>query len=134
MESRVVRRSCCARAWAPWALPLPSVLQALRSRPGLRSLNATPGRGRICRRPCSGRGCPAETRELVLVMQDPDVPILGHPVVHALPGHGPHHYVFQMVALRNPLSTQPATFKAIRAACTGVNVLAFGTLTGTYER
>jgi Raf kinase inhibitor-like YbhB/YbcL family protein len=117
---------------------------------------------------------PAGTQELVLVMQDPDVP-LRHPWVHliaygisastafigegelaqrntqfrfgrntfagggyagprALPGHGPHHYVFQMFALNRTLGfAKPPSLKELLHAMDGM-VLARGRLDGVFEQ
>ncbi|MEV8215154.1 YbhB/YbcL family Raf kinase inhibitor-like protein [Leifsonia sp. NPDC077715] len=117
-------------------------------------------------------GVPAEARQLVLIVEDRDVPF-SRPIVHAvarldaeeagvnpgdlvagsahgdgiisfrqrgyhgprpIPGHGPHHYVFQLYALDRPIpgdaTLRPATVvDAMRG-----HVLARGRLTGTYER
>jgi Raf kinase inhibitor-like YbhB/YbcL family protein len=120
-------------------------------------------------------GVPAATRELVMIMEDPDAP-LRKPVVHMIalgiasartsfpegalsqgasgdvrfgigsfnrqgyhgprpvPGHGPHRYLLQMMALRKPLSFQePPKLDAVLAAVDG-NVLAWGQLVGLFER
>jgi Raf kinase inhibitor-like YbhB/YbcL family protein len=117
-------------------------------------------------------GVPARTRQLVLIVEDRDVPF-SRPIVHAtarfapelpgvqagdlvagaphgdgvisfrqtgyhgprpIPGHGPHHYVFQLYALDRPVpgdaTLRPSTVvDAMRG-----HVLARGRLTGTYER
>lgn len=50
-----------------------------------------------------------------------------------LPGHGPHRYVFQLAALRQPLPSRALTsVDAVLSALKGC-VLARGRLTGTYE-
>lgn len=50
-----------------------------------------------------------------------------------IPGHGPHHYRFQVFALDERVADDVADHKAFLAAIAG-HVLARGTLTGTYER
>ncbi|MFE3000793.1 YbhB/YbcL family Raf kinase inhibitor-like protein [Nocardia sp. NPDC059246] len=51
-----------------------------------------------------------------------------------VPGHGPHRYVFQLVALDQPSGlTDGATLPAVLAAVSG-HVIARGKLTGRYER
>ncbi|MDT5105295.1 MAG: hypothetical protein QOI25_2808 [Mycobacterium sp.] len=48
-------------------------------------------------------------------------------------GHGPHRYRFHVLALARRVPEDAATVKAVLAAASG-QVLARGTLTGTYER
>jgi phosphatidylethanolamine-binding protein (PEBP) family uncharacterized protein len=48
-------------------------------------------------------------------------------------GHGPHRYRFHVLALVRRVPEDAATVKAVLAAASG-QVLARGTLTGTYER
>jgi Raf kinase inhibitor-like YbhB/YbcL family protein len=117
-------------------------------------------------------GTPARTQQLVLLVEDKDVP-LSRPIVHAavrfdpevshvdegaleagaahgdgraafgrigyhgprpIPGHGPHHYVFQLFALDCPIpgdaSLRPATIIQAMAG----HVVARGRITGTYQR
>jgi len=51
-----------------------------------------------------------------------------------IPGHGPHHYIFQLFALDHPSSpTAKPTKKRVLSTITD-HVLARGRLTGTYER
>jgi phosphatidylethanolamine-binding protein (PEBP) family uncharacterized protein len=50
-----------------------------------------------------------------------------------IPGHGPHHYRFHLLAIDKPVSDAVATSKALLAATAG-HVLGRGVLTGTYER
>ena len=50
-----------------------------------------------------------------------------------IPGHGPHHYRFHVLAIDQPIAENVTTAKALLAAMAG-HVLARGTLTGTYER
>jgi Raf kinase inhibitor-like YbhB/YbcL family protein len=122
---------------------------------------------------------PSGTRELVLIVQDFDVP-MPFPMVHlvayglspskqglvegalpsknsagldptvklgkngmgveryngpaALPGHGVHHYVFQIFALSKTLSFENAPFKKTVVEAMRDHVLAIGRLTGTFER
>ena len=120
-------------------------------------------------------GIPADARELVVVIEDPDAP-LPRPVVHAIaygisptatslgdgalsspraeghargkgflgrchyggprpiPGHGPHRYVFQLFALRRPLSFPEAPSRRQLVAQMHGAVLARGRLDGLYER
>jgi len=48
-------------------------------------------------------------------------------------GHGPHRYRFHVLALARRVPEDTATVKAVLAAASG-QVIARGTLTGTYER
>lgn len=115
---------------------------------------------------------PPGTRQLVLIIDDVDVP-LPRPLLHTvavieptldgldtgrlqpdaagirclradlghrgyagprpIPGHGPHHYRFHLLAIDQAVPDSIATAKALRAAI-GWHVLARGVLTGTYER
>ncbi|SOX55105.1 YbhB/YbcL family Raf kinase inhibitor-like protein [Mycobacterium ahvazicum] len=50
-----------------------------------------------------------------------------------IPGHGAHHYRFQLFAIDSPIPENVSTPRALLAAMAG-HVLARGTLTGTYER
>jgi Raf kinase inhibitor-like YbhB/YbcL family protein len=117
-------------------------------------------------------GLPPDTRQVVLVIDDVDVP-LPRPLLHSvalieptvagvaagslqpgttgmrfiradlghrgyagprpIPGHGPHHYRFQVFAIDEPIADSVASTKALLAAMSG-HVLARGVLTGTYER
>ncbi len=117
-------------------------------------------------------GLPPGTREVVLIIDDVDVP-LPRPLLHTIavieptldgvaagslqpgtagmrfipgslghrcyagprpiPGHGPHHYQFQVFAIDQPIADTVATVKALLAVMSG-HVLARGVLTGTYER
>jgi Raf kinase inhibitor-like YbhB/YbcL family protein len=52
----------------------------------------------------------------------------------ALPGHGPHHYVFEVFALDRPLDFHDAPNKKEMVAAMEGRVLAIGRLTGTFER
>lgn len=49
------------------------------------------------------------------------------------PGHGPHHYRFQVFAIDEPISDRVTTTKALLKQMAG-HVLARGVLIGTYER
>ena len=50
------------------------------------------------------------------------------------PGHGTHHYVFRLLALREPISVpELATYTSVEEACSG-KVIAEARLTGTFER
>ncbi len=122
--------------------------------------------------PIHWKGLPPGTRQVVLVIDDVDVP-LPRPLVHTvalidptidgvaagllqpgsvgirfiradlgqrgyagprpIPGHGPHHYRFQVFAVDEPVADTVTTAKALLTAMQG-HVLARGTLTGTYER
>jgi phosphatidylethanolamine-binding protein (PEBP) family uncharacterized protein len=117
-------------------------------------------------------GLPPGTRQVVLIIDDVDVP-LPRPLLHTvavidptvdgvaagslqpgtagirfiradlghrgyagprpIPGHGPHHYRFQVFAIDQPIPDGVSTAKPLRAAMAG-HVLARGVLTGTYER
>ena len=50
-----------------------------------------------------------------------------------IPGHGPHHYRFLVLALDQPVPDRVADHAALLPAIAG-HVLARGVLTGTYER
>lgn len=50
-----------------------------------------------------------------------------------IPGHGPHHYRFHLLALDRRVPEDATSVKSVLAAASG-HVLARGTLTGTYER
>jgi phosphatidylethanolamine-binding protein (PEBP) family uncharacterized protein len=50
-----------------------------------------------------------------------------------IPGHGAHHYRFHLLALARPVPDTVSTASAVLAAMRG-QVLARGTLTGTYQR
>ena len=50
-----------------------------------------------------------------------------------IPGHGPHHYRFHVLALDEPIPDHVSTAKALLKQIAG-HVLARGMLTGTYER
>jgi Raf kinase inhibitor-like YbhB/YbcL family protein len=115
---------------------------------------------------------PPETRQVVLIIDDVDVP-LPRPLLHTvavieptvdgvaagslqpgmagmrfiradlghrgyagprpIPGHGPHHYRFQVFAIDEPIADTVTSARALLAAMSG-HVLARGVLTGTYER
>jgi phosphatidylethanolamine-binding protein (PEBP) family uncharacterized protein len=122
--------------------------------------------------PLRWTGLPPETRQLVLIIDDVDVP-LPRPLLHTvaviepevqdvdtgalqpgtagihfipgglghrgyagprpIPGHGPHHYRFHVLALDEPVPDHVTTAKALLKQMAG-HVLARGMLTGTYER
>jgi phosphatidylethanolamine-binding protein (PEBP) family uncharacterized protein len=50
-----------------------------------------------------------------------------------IPGHGPHHYRFQVFALDQPIAAGVSRFAMLRRQMAG-HVLARGLLTGTYQR
>jgi len=117
-------------------------------------------------------GLPPETRHVVLIIDDVDVP-LPRPLLHTIalidltldhvnagslqpgsagmrfiradlghcgyagprpiPGHGPHHYRFQVFAIDDTIPEGVTTAKALLARMRG-HVLARGVLTGTYQR
>ena len=120
----------------------------------------------------SWAGVPSQTRQVVLIIDDVDVP-LPRPLLHTIavidptldgvaasslqpgatgmrfiradlgnrgyagprpiPGHGPHHYRFHVLATDKPIADNVTTAKDLLAALAG-HVLARGVLTGTYER
>jgi phosphatidylethanolamine-binding protein (PEBP) family uncharacterized protein len=122
--------------------------------------------------PLRWTGLPPETRQVVLIVDDVDVP-LPRPLLHTIavieptldgvaagslqpgtagmrfiradlgnrgyagprpiPGHGPHHYRFHVLATDEPIADSITTAKALLAALAG-HLLARGVLTGTYER
>jgi Raf kinase inhibitor-like YbhB/YbcL family protein len=117
-------------------------------------------------------GLPPATRQVVLIIDDVDVP-LPRPLLHTvavieptvdgvaagslqpgatgmrfiradlghhgyagprpIPGHGTHHYRFQVFAVDEPIADNITSSKTLLAAMSG-HVLARGALTGTYER
>jgi phosphatidylethanolamine-binding protein (PEBP) family uncharacterized protein len=115
-------------------------------------------------------GVPADAKQLVLIMDDLDVP-MPKPLMHTtaviepdisglaegelkpgatgvrlvkafgdtyvgpapIPGHGPHHYRFVLLALDERVPDEVTDSKALLAAIAG-HVVARGVLTGTYER
>lgn len=117
-------------------------------------------------------GVPPAARQLVLIIDDVDVP-LPRPLLHTvaviepgvqavdtgalqpgtagmhfipgglghrgyagprpIPGHGPHHYRFHVLALDEPIADGVTTAKALLKQMAG-HVIARGVLTGTYER
>jgi phosphatidylethanolamine-binding protein (PEBP) family uncharacterized protein len=115
-------------------------------------------------------GVPADAKQLVLIMDDVDVP-MPTPLMHTIaviepdlgglgegelkpgttgirlvkafgntyvgprpiPGHGPHHYRFLVLALDQKVPDGVADHGALIPALAG-HVLARGVLTGTYER
>jgi phosphatidylethanolamine-binding protein (PEBP) family uncharacterized protein len=117
-------------------------------------------------------GVPPSARQLVLIIDDVDVP-LPRPLLHTvavlepgvqdvgagalqpgtsgirfipgdlrhsgyagprpIPGHGPHHYRFHVLALDEPIPDHVTKAKALLKQMAG-HVLARGVLTGTYER
>ena len=122
--------------------------------------------------PLQWAGLPPETRQVVLVIDDVDVP-LPRPLLHTvavieptldgvpagslqpgtsgirfvradlghrgyagprpIPGHGPHHYRFQVFAIDEPIADAVDSAKALLTAMSG-HVMARGVLTGVYER
>ncbi len=139
--------------------------------------HAGPGAGDNISPPLEWSGVPPQTRDLILVCEDPDAPAL-HPFIHWMmkipptatrlpeglpptaslahfpgleqglnsagergwygplppPGHGPHHYYFELFALDVPIALpETADRNALLAAMTG-HVLAEGHHVGVYER
>lgn len=116
-------------------------------------------------------GAPADARQLVLAIEDVDVPLprpllhtvalidphihrlaegalrpgtaglrfartalgLGYAGPRPIPGHGPHHYRFHVVALDEPVPDTATTARGVLAAIPR-HVLATGVLTGAYQR
>lgn len=58
---------------------------------------------------------------------------LGYAGPRPIPGHGPHHYRFHVVALDEPVPDTATTVRGVLAAIPG-HVLATGVLTGIYQR
>lgn len=130
--------------------------------------------------PLAWSNVPPETQELILLVEDYDVPF-PHPLLHLLayaippsttgfaenafpnrendaqkpglllgrnsmhhqrydgpapiPGHGPHHYVFELLALAETILFETVPNRdAFLNAIRDKTVLATGRLTGTYER
>ncbi len=101
-------------------------------------------------------GVPASAKQLVLFMDDIDVP-LPKPLIHTIavlepgttglgegefrgyagprpiPGHGPHRYRFVLLALNRRAPDHVASAKRLLEVISG-HVVARGALTGTYER
>lgn len=50
-----------------------------------------------------------------------------------MPGHGPHHYKFHVLALDEPVPDTATTARGVLATTDG-HVIATGMLTGTYQR
>jgi Raf kinase inhibitor-like YbhB/YbcL family protein len=122
--------------------------------------------------PLRWTGLPSQTRQVVLIIDDVDVP-LPRPLLHTIavidptldgvdegtlrpgtagirfiradlghrgyagprpiPGHGPHHYRFHVFAMDAPIPDPVTAAKTLLAMMPG-HVLAWGILTGTYER
>jgi Raf kinase inhibitor-like YbhB/YbcL family protein len=59
--------------------------------------------------------------------------VLGYTGPRPPGGHGPHRYVFQLLALRTPLVVRSTSRRDLLGALAG-NVLARGRLEGTFER
>ena len=112
--------------------------------------------------PLKWHGVPANARSMVLIMEDADSPT-PEPLTHAIitglpamndqipegafrnfgarylppdppPGHGPHHYAFQLFALDNFLHPIGIPSKETVKAAMRNHVVARGCLTGIYER
>jgi Raf kinase inhibitor-like YbhB/YbcL family protein len=155
---------------APFAVTVTSA--AFAEGAAIPKANAGKGVGDNLSPQLSWTGVPPGTRQLVLIIDDVDVP-LPRPIVHnaavldptithldtgalqpgtagiqairadlrqhgyagprPIPGHGPHHYRFQLFALDAPITQPVSTVKALRKQMAG-HVLARGLLTGTYER
>jgi phosphatidylethanolamine-binding protein (PEBP) family uncharacterized protein len=134
--------------------------------------SAGKGAGENISPPLRWSGLPPETRQVVLIIDDIDVP-LPRPLLHTIavidpgvddvaagalqpgstgmrfikadlghfgyagprpiPGHGPHHYRFQVFAIDEPIPDGVTTAKALMSCMAG-RVLARGELTGTYQR
>jgi len=137
--------------------------------------HAGPGEGDNRSPPLDWASAPRQTRELLLVCEDPDAPAL-QPLIHWMlrlsptltrlpeglpavpepmpgvvqgqngangrgyfgmlppPGHGPHHYYFEIFALDQPITLpDSADHGQLLAAITG-HVLAEGHHVGLYER
>ena len=133
--------------------------------------------------PLAWTGVPVEATEIVVVVEDADAPLKGHPFTHCIlygidppttaldegsvvdqtrqatpqtrapvqlgrnsfgkyawmgpdpiPGHGPHHYHFQVFALGTPLGTEgKITHARLKQALPG-KVIAWGEVVGTFEK
>ena len=123
--------------------------------------------------PLAWSNLPADTRQVLIVVEDPDIPA-PQPFIHLIaildgattavaegqfkhgvgsarlgkhsmggtgwlpndppPGHGPHHYLFQVFALDRAIDWDAKPGKdEVKAALTGA-VIAKGVLVGVYER
>lgn len=122
--------------------------------------------------PLSWSNLPAETRQVLVVVEDPDIPA-PHPFIHLIaifdsgissvaegglvpgpsvrlgrhsmggtgwlpndppPGHGPHHYLFQVFALNRAIEWGEKPGRSdVKTALKGA-VIAKGALVGVYER
>lgn len=126
--------------------------------------------------PLEWRGAPLTSRELVLLVEDPDAP-MPRPLVHAIawklhgasgsiaegalstagqqphaplgrnsyltreylppdppPGHGKHHYAFELFALDTPVRFESAPGRGPLLEMLKEHAIAKGMLVGTYER
>jgi Raf kinase inhibitor-like YbhB/YbcL family protein len=157
-------------AFAPESISVTSA--AFTDGGAMPSSSAGKGVGENTSPPLRWDGLPPDTRQLVLIIDDVDVP-LPRPLLHTvavieptldgvaagalrsgtagirfiradlghrgyagprpIPGHGPHHYRFHVLAIDEPIADNVTTAKALLAAMSG-HVLARGVLTGTYER
>jgi Raf kinase inhibitor-like YbhB/YbcL family protein len=140
--------------------------------------HAAPGEGDNISPSLSWSGVPPQTRELILVCEDPDAPAL-HPFIHWVvrrippeqhdlpegipvlrvpttapgllqginaankvgwfgplppPGHGPHHYYFQLFALDHEIDLPDAPSQRDLIHGMSGHLLAHGHYVGTYER
>lgn len=69
-----------------------------------------------------------------VTLQKGTLGLYGYRGPRPIPGHGPHTYVFQLFALKEPLTLKsPAGYTVFVNQLKG-NVLAWGRLDGTYEQ
>ncbi|KAA6417928.1 MAG: hypothetical protein FRX49_12086 [Trebouxia sp. A1-2] len=105
---------------------------------GIPKVHAGYGVGKNLSPELAWENLPAGTVELAFVLevtlQKGTLGLYGYRGPRPIPGHGPHTYVFQLFALKEPLTLKsPAGYTVFVNQLKG-NVLAWGRLDGTYEQ